>query len=107
MLMEECGRCKYKAHLIALGLGVRCTHPDNQKYKPEEDNQTMPIIISRVPSNCPLQDTSQKRKLFLHIPHSSTYVPETFKVLEGVLLEARLLSGVVTEPVECAEVFLG
>ena len=87
MLMEECGRCKYKAHLIGLGLGVRCTHPDNQKYKREEDNQNMPILISRVPSNCLLQDTGQKKKLILHIPHSSTYVPETFKVLDGVSLE--------------------
>ncbi len=87
MQMEECGRCKYKAHLIALGLGVRCTHPDNQKYKQEEDHQTMPIIISRVPSNCLLQNTGQKKKLILHIPHSSTFVPETFKVLEGVSLE--------------------
>lgn len=87
MQMEECGRCKYKARLIALGLGVRCTHPDNQKYKLEEDSQTMPIIISRVPSKCLLQDTGQKKKLILHIPHGSTFVPETFQVLEGVSLE--------------------
>jgi N-formylglutamate amidohydrolase len=85
--MEECGRCKYKAHLIGLGLGVRCTHPDNQKYKLKDDNQTMPIIITRVPSICLLQDTGQKKKLILHIPHSSTYVPEAFKVSEGVSLE--------------------
>ena len=87
MLMEECGRCKYKARLIGLGLGVRCTHPDNQKYKLKDDNQTMPIIITRVPSSCLLQDTGQEKKLILHIPHSSTYVPETYKVLEGVSLE--------------------
>lgn len=87
MQMEECGRCKYKAHLIGLGLGVRCTHPGNQKYKLKDDNQTMPIIISRVPSNCLLKDTGQKKKLILHIPHSSTFVPETFQVLEGVSLE--------------------
>ena len=85
--MEECGRCKYKARLIGLGLGVRCTHPDNQQYKLKDDNQTMPIIITRVPSNCFLQDTGQKKKLILHIPHSSTFVPETYKVLEDVSLE--------------------
>ena len=87
MLMEECGRCKYKARLIGLGLGVRCTHPDNQQYKLKDDNKTMPIIISRVPSNCLLQDTGQKKKLILHMPHSSTYVPKTFQVLEGISLK--------------------
>lgn len=87
MQMEECGRCKYKAGLIALGLGVRCTHPDNQKYKLKEDSQTMPVIISRVPSNCLLKETGRKKKPILHIPHSSTFVPEAFNVLEGVSLE--------------------
>jgi len=90
MMMKECGRCKYKVHLIGLGLGVRCTHPDNQKYKREEDNQNMPILISRVPSNCLYKDTGKKKKLILHIPHSSTYSPETFEVLEGVSLEKEL-----------------
>lgn len=85
--MEECGRCKFKAHLIGLGLGVRCTHPDNQKYKREEDYQNMPLLISRVPNNCLLKETGQRKKLILHIPHSSTFLPSTFKVLDGVSLE--------------------
>ena len=87
MLMEECARCKYKVHLIALGLGVRCTHPGNQKYKTEKDSQNMPVVISRIPSNCLLKETRQSKKMILHIPHSSTYVPDTFRVLDGVSLE--------------------
>lgn len=84
--MEECGRCKYKAHLIGLGLGVRCTHPDNQQYKLKNDNQFLPLLISRVPSICPFRETNQKRRMILHIPHSSTFVPETFDVFNGVSL---------------------
>lgn len=63
MLMEECARCKYKAHLIGLGLGVRCTHPDNQQYKLKDDRHNMPVIISRVPSNCSLKETKKKEGL--------------------------------------------
>ncbi len=87
MLMEECGRCKYLIRLIGLGQGVRCWHPSNQKYKFKEDNQTMPVIISRIPGNCLFKETRQRRKVILHIPHSSIFVPKTYQVLDGVSLE--------------------
>ncbi len=87
MLMEECAKCKHIRRLIGLGLGVRCMHPNNQQYKLDEDNQTMPVIISRIPNNCLSEETRQRRKVILHIPHSSTYVPDTFKVLDGVSLK--------------------
>jgi len=31
--------------------------------------------------------TTQRKNVILHIPHSSTYIPESFQVLEGVCLE--------------------
>ena len=87
MLSSECRKCKYVFWVVGIGQGVRCTHPDNQKYKPKEDKRNIPVIISYIPSNCLHKDTGKNRKLILHIPHSSTYVPETFKVSEGALLE--------------------
>ena len=59
MLMEECDKCKHLVRLIGLGLGARCTHSDNQKYKLKEDNQNMPVIISRIPSDCKLKEVRQ------------------------------------------------
>ena len=35
-------------------------------------------------------ETHNINKVILHIPHSSTYLPKTFKVLEGVSLEREL-----------------
>ena len=34
--------------------------------------------------------TIQKKNVILHIPHSSTYIPESFQVLEGISLEQEL-----------------
>ena len=64
MTLEECDGCKYLIRLIGLGLGVRCTHPDNQKYKLKEELLPhLPLIITRVPINCPLKETREKEGL--------------------------------------------
>ena len=49
--MKDCKGCKYKLHLIGIGQGVRCSHPDNQKYKIDKKDKR-PVIISFVPENC-------------------------------------------------------
>lgn len=62
MLMEECGRCKYLIRLIGLGKRVRCSHPDNQKYRLKDDNATFSVIITRVLQNSLFKETGQKGK---------------------------------------------
>ena len=62
MTLEECQGCKYLIKIIALGLGVRCRHPENQKYKLEDEILPhMPVIISRIPSPCSYRDSSEKK----------------------------------------------
>lgn len=63
MTLEECCGCKYLVRLIALGLGARCRHPDNQKYKRKgEALPHLPIIISRIPSPCMHKKSCKRRK---------------------------------------------
>ena len=52
MLSKECKTCKHVFWVVGIGQGVRCRHPENQKYKSEDDNQNIPVIISRIPSGC-------------------------------------------------------
>jgi len=52
MLSKECKRCKNVVWMVALGQGVRCKHPENQKYKPKSANK-LPVIISYIPNECP------------------------------------------------------
>lgn len=52
MLSAQCKECKYVVWMVALGQGIRCKHPENQKYKNESDSQKMPVVISRVPEEC-------------------------------------------------------
>ena len=87
MLSNEYRKCKYVFWAVGIGQGVRCRYLDNQQYKSKEDNKNIPVIISHIPNNCTHNDTGQKKKLILHIPHSSTRVPETFQVVESVSLE--------------------
>ncbi len=87
MLTDDCRRCKHMVWMVGIGFGVRCRHPDNQHYKLAKDDQNMDVLISRVPDNCLLREAKWKRKMILHIPHSSTFVPETFHVFEDVSLE--------------------
>ena len=59
--LEECQGCKYLIKIIALGLGVRCRHPESQKYKLEDDILShMPVIISRIPSGCKLKSIREE-----------------------------------------------
>jgi len=40
MLIKDCIGCKYLVKMIAIGLGVRCSHPQR---KPK-DNTLIPVI---------------------------------------------------------------
>ena len=65
MLSYECSRCIHVFWAVGIGQGVRCTHPDNQKYKPKEDNQNIPVIISYIPSKCSYRDTGEDDSVFM------------------------------------------
>lgn len=45
MLLKQCEKCQYCARLIALGLGVRCTNPENN---PKDNDGKLPILISAI-----------------------------------------------------------
>lgn len=49
MLIEECKGCKYLKNIVALGLGVRCNHPDRQPKK-----GLIPVISTI--ENCELKE---------------------------------------------------
>ena len=51
MLTKDCKNCSYLIWMIGVGQGVRCGHPGNQKYKPNDSNN-LPVIISYIPSDC-------------------------------------------------------
>ena len=51
MLSNECRNCKYVLWQVALGVGIRCKHDDNQRYKKDTDKlQQLTVIISNIPS---------------------------------------------------------
>jgi len=55
MYSKDCKECKWVVWLVALGLGVRCKHPKNNKETelPTKNEETeLPILISKVPLNC-------------------------------------------------------
>jgi hypothetical protein len=53
MLLKDCQDCKYCRRMIGVGLGVRCSHPENQKFKRiDESHPQLPVIISRVSEEC-------------------------------------------------------
>ncbi len=58
MLSSDCKYCKFVIWQVALGIGIRCRHRENQKYKKIDDRlPELPVIISRVPS-CNFRDVS-------------------------------------------------
>ena len=44
MLTEHCRDCKNVIWMVGLGLGVRCSHPDNKEYS----KTNLPPLISSV-----------------------------------------------------------
>ena len=53
MLTDNCKSCVYCRWLVGVGLGVRCNHEENQKYKNVDDkHKELPVIISNIPENC-------------------------------------------------------
>jgi len=51
MLSSDCKECKYVIWQVALGIGIRCQHKTNQKYKKSDDRlQQLPVLISNIPS---------------------------------------------------------
>lgn len=52
MLSSDCINCKHVVWLIALGQGVRCKHPENQKYKKEGTTSKTPVVIPNIPNGC-------------------------------------------------------
>lgn len=51
MQIDICKTCSHCRWMVAIGLGVRCVVEANQKYKLTTNN-TLPVIISRVPNDC-------------------------------------------------------
>jgi len=61
MLSSDCKGCKYCAWMIAAGLGVRCTHKENQNYKKNDGkHQNLPVIISNIPDNCKYKNIKER-----------------------------------------------
>ena len=50
MLIKTCRGCKYYVWMVGIGLGVRCTKEENQKYK-DGHLKNLPVIISLVPND--------------------------------------------------------
>ena len=59
MLSTECRKCKHVFWVVGLSQGVRCRHPENQQYKPKDNNQNIPVIISYIPSGCPFKEAKK------------------------------------------------
>ena len=47
--INYCRGCSYARFLIGLGQGVRCYHPENQKY--DKHNQSV-VLVGDIPDNC-------------------------------------------------------
>lgn len=63
MLLNDCDGCVYCQRMIAVGLGVRCTREENQKYKKDDDKlKNLPVIISNIPDKCEYKTVSKKGK---------------------------------------------
>jgi len=63
MLSSDCNGCIYCQRMIGVGLGVRCTHDENQKYKKNDDkHRNLPVIISNIPKKCVYKAVSRKDK---------------------------------------------
>ena len=54
MLIKECDGCRYLVKQIALGIGVRCSHPDRKV-----PDKLIPIISTI--DNCKLKEYSEKK----------------------------------------------
>jgi hypothetical protein len=54
MLLKDCNNCQYLIRLIGIGQGVRCGNDTNQTLK-KDDADKSPILISKVPDNCPFK----------------------------------------------------
>lgn len=54
MLSKDCKDCSYMQWMVGIGQGIRCSHPENQKYKPKEGpgSNQLPVILSFIPENC-------------------------------------------------------
>lgn len=52
MLSNICKDCKHVIWMVSIGQGVRCSHPDNQKFIPKKENKNLKVIISYVPIDC-------------------------------------------------------
>jgi len=55
MLIKECEECRYLQKMIAVGQGVRCTHP-----KHFTDKTKLPPIIATIEA-CKVKESRQKR----------------------------------------------
>jgi hypothetical protein len=51
MNIHTCKKCKHVIWLVALGLGVRCKHEENQQHKLPTD-KNLPVVVSRIPDGC-------------------------------------------------------
>ena len=61
MLSTDCKYCRYCKWMVAIGMGIRCGHDENQEYKQEDDtHKNLPVIISHIPENCPYRTTSNE-----------------------------------------------
>lgn len=60
MLSQDCINCKYCKWMVGIGLGVRCSNPENQKYKlPKDRHPSAYVIISNVPNGCTFFDKKE------------------------------------------------
>lgn len=47
MKKSDCKNCKYSLDMEAIGQGIRCTNPTNQKYN--DDKKLVPTVIVDIP----------------------------------------------------------
>lgn len=58
MLSDICRGCLYCQWMIGLGLGVRCSHSKNKRYKNLQSHKNLPVIISLIPDGCVYKEVS-------------------------------------------------
>lgn len=63
MLIKDCRGCEFQKWMVGIGFGVRCKHPENQKYiNMEESHNKMPVIISNIPNGCTFKKLKEENE---------------------------------------------
>ena len=55
--LDYCKNCSYCVWLVGVGQGVRCHHPENQKYLP--DGQHSAVLVGLTPDDCEFQNSDK------------------------------------------------